>query len=182
MPQQCFQAFCIFFLFLFYFSVFCFSVLIITQVEIWVEHKVLRAPPQAIRAQNWYILRWVRHIKLARQAPPFFQDFCMKTANMPKLLPLSASAWNAVVDSFKCFCSYCSCSCLLICQTAQVLHIIITCIVFTTSPCLGYSLRAFTSDLMPLVLCQIQKQIWIRKQQLDADILRKPKPTLTNGI
>ena len=104
-----------------------FSLFIIIQVEIWVvEHKVLRAPPQAIRAQNWYILRSVGHIKLARQAPPFFQDFCMKTANMPKLLPLSASAWNAVVDSFKCVCSHSTGCCLLVRHTAQVLHICIT--------------------------------------------------------
>ena len=63
--------------------------------EIWVEHKVLRATPEAIRAQNWYILRSVRHIKLGRQAPPFFQDFCMKL-QICSLLPLSAAAWNTV--------------------------------------------------------------------------------------
>ena len=45
----------VFCVFSFLFSVvrFPFSLFIIIQVEIWVvEHKVLRAPPQAIRAQN----------------------------------------------------------------------------------------------------------------------------------
>ena len=71
--------------------------------EIWVAHLAhlsLRAPAQAIRAPNWYILCLDRHIKLGRQASPFFQDFCMKL-QICSLLPLSASAWNTAADSFK---------------------------------------------------------------------------------
>ena len=71
--------------------------------EIWVAHQAhlsLRAPAQAIRAPNWYILCLDRHIKLGRQASPFFQDFCMKL-QICSLLPLSAYAWNTAADSFK---------------------------------------------------------------------------------